>query len=692
MKNSPTLRALLVAIPLFASLSIAQTTETIPFRAILSPANEIPPIAGLAASGAGTLWVHTIRDAAGQLTSASLEFQVNYKFATPVNITAMHIHNGSSTVNASVVFDSSLVRIDGASQGWVPFSQRQFLASDAAGLALLQSMLDDPSGFYLNMHTTDNPGGAMRGQVQRAEMAVRPALLSAANEVPPIADSNASAKGTILAVRTVDSAGNTTSGHVVFDMSYQGFPSDTVISAMHLHLGEAGVNGPVTIDSGIAAGTAVPASGAGFQRFNAEVDVTRAGAAQTLDNVFYNPGGVYWNMHTKVSPGGAIRGQLLPVDKTRISLTMAPANELPPIAGLDASGPGSVTVYASRNPDGSILAGAVFFDVNVRVASTPAPTFTLMHIHKGDASTNGSVVIDSRFSTEPLLVGNGIGNIFRIGTVDTQAGLDAMNGLLASPEQYYLNIHSTDNPGGAMRVQLAPNDGAAPAISAVISGVDSTTSTTVAPGGLASIFGSSLGRVSTDLGLTSSMPSYPKILNGVSATVAGSDAAVLLVSPGEIGIQVPWEAPVGAQPLVIKNPYGTSAPFNIQVATTAPGLFFDACCAIAFKADNSLVRVNNPIRPGEIITLLATGLGGIHPVPLTGQDPAAKNTVDAAIAVTIGSQTAPLIQAMAVPGSLGLYSVTVVVPAAVSGASLPVILNANSASSNTATLPGVPRP
>ena len=33
-------------------------------------------------------------------------------------------------------------------------------------------MLTDPSGFYVNMHTTDNPGGVIRGQLQRAEMVV----------------------------------------------------------------------------------------------------------------------------------------------------------------------------------------------------------------------------------------------------------------------------------------------------------------------------------------------------------------------------------------------------------------------------------------------------------------------------------------------------------------------------------------
>ena len=44
--------------------------------------------------------------------------------------------------------------------------------------ATLRGMLDNPAGYYVNLHTTVNPGGVIRGQLQRAEGAVFIGLMS----------------------------------------------------------------------------------------------------------------------------------------------------------------------------------------------------------------------------------------------------------------------------------------------------------------------------------------------------------------------------------------------------------------------------------------------------------------------------------------------------------------------------------
>ena len=46
------------------------------------------------------------------------------------------------------------------------------IPTNAAGLDTVNGMLTDPSGYYVNLHTTENPGGVIRGQLQRAEMVV----------------------------------------------------------------------------------------------------------------------------------------------------------------------------------------------------------------------------------------------------------------------------------------------------------------------------------------------------------------------------------------------------------------------------------------------------------------------------------------------------------------------------------------
>ncbi|MCC6537142.1 MAG: hypothetical protein IT162_06305, partial [Bryobacterales bacterium] len=59
----PSLRlTLLFAAALSAA---AQSAETRIFRAVLSPANEVPAITGYNATGAATITAHIVRDAAG---------------------------------------------------------------------------------------------------------------------------------------------------------------------------------------------------------------------------------------------------------------------------------------------------------------------------------------------------------------------------------------------------------------------------------------------------------------------------------------------------------------------------------------------------------------------------------------------------------------------------------------------------
>jgi hypothetical protein len=67
----------------------------------------------------------------------------------------------------------------------------------------------------------------LRGQLQRADMVVLMGQMNSANEVPAIASSNSVGIATIVALRTRDAGGNLTSGQVIFDINYSGFPTDT---------------------------------------------------------------------------------------------------------------------------------------------------------------------------------------------------------------------------------------------------------------------------------------------------------------------------------------------------------------------------------------------------------------------------------------------------------------------------------
>lgn len=666
----------------FSSLS-AQSVESIPYRAILSTRNEVPAVA-LDASGAGTVWLHIVRDASGEVTSASVDFSVNYKFPAPVTITAMHIHDGAAGTNGPVVIDSGVSRTEDTAAGALPTLQTQVSASTPAALAAVKGILADPSRYYLNMHTTVNPAGVIRGQLQRAEAAVRLAVLSPANEVPPV-NSPASGRGTVVILRTTDAAGNTTSASVTFDVAYQGFPAETAISAMHLHLAPAGVNGPVTVDSTLATAITVPENGNGFLRFDSEVDLARAGALQTLDAFFWAPSQVYLNVHTRANPAGVIRGQLLATDAVSFQVNMSPANEVPALS-LDVSAPAQVTMFTARGNDGAPVAGAILFDVNARFGNVPNTTFTAMHVHDGERGANGPVTLDSRFNSSPSLVKDGVGNIFRLNSL-LPAAMASLASAVTNPEKHYANLHSQANPGGVVRAQLADANTARPELSAIITGASDPAITSIAPGGVASLYGANLAKASTNLSGVNGVQ-IPRSLNGTSVTVGGVAAPVLLVSPEQVNVQVPFNAPTGMQPVVVTNANGAGNTMMHMVAPVAPAILFDTVGGFVYKStDLSLIRPENPAAVGDVIGILCTGLGVAAGAPtgqILPQDPLYPAVVQPT--VTIAGRPAPVVGAAAAPGFVGLYIVaTGIAPGTPSG-NQPVVIRSGTVASNSVNI------
>jgi hypothetical protein len=143
----------------------------------------------------------------------------------------------------------------------------------------------------------------------RAESVTLSAPLSPTNEVPAIVNADQSASGTVAITLdlTRDVSGNITAATTRFDVSVAGFPPDTAIVGTHIHRGAAGGNGPVIIDSGIGSGSPVLLpSGSGSYTRNATGTTPALATAILAD-----PSGFYFNVHTRLSPGGAIRAQLV---------------------------------------------------------------------------------------------------------------------------------------------------------------------------------------------------------------------------------------------------------------------------------------------------------------------------------------------------------------------------------------------
>ena len=106
-----------------------------------------------------------------------------------------------------------------------------------------------------------------------------------------------------------------------------------------------------------------------------------------------------------------------------------------PLSGANEVGGG--------DPDGIGVAGLDFVGDQVcwRIEVSGVDDVILAHIHVGAAGTNGPVVVDFVFPT----------NGFE-GCVTADRNL--MRAIRRNPAGYYVNVHSVEFPGGAVRGQL----------------------------------------------------------------------------------------------------------------------------------------------------------------------------------------------------------------------------------------------
>jgi hypothetical protein len=125
--------------------------------------------------------------------------------------------------------------------------------------------------------------------------------LSPANEVPPITNAENTARGT--AVITINRATNTFD----FNVSLNGFPTTSTLTAAHIHPGAAGVNGGVLVDTTLRS-TNAPSLASGSATFSF-VNIGQP-AGDTITNILANPQNFYFNVHTSANGSGVMRGQL----------------------------------------------------------------------------------------------------------------------------------------------------------------------------------------------------------------------------------------------------------------------------------------------------------------------------------------------------------------------------------------------
>jgi hypothetical protein len=203
-------------------------------------------------------------------------------------------------------------------------------------------------------------------------------------------------------------------GQVCYRLSAENLPP---ASASHIHRGAAGASGPVVIPlftpnaSGNAAGC--------------------IGASRTVVKaILAGPAGYYVNVHNGEFPGGAIRGQLTGTSTDDFGWVVAVQLK----GSTEPNATGTAVVRIRR------AAGLVCY--RLHAANVTLPT-TAAHIHRGAAGVNGPVVVPF---TAPGADGNSSGC-----TASTPALIDE---IIGNPANFYVNVHTKEHPGGAIRAQL----------------------------------------------------------------------------------------------------------------------------------------------------------------------------------------------------------------------------------------------
>jgi hypothetical protein len=187
--------------------------------------------------------------------------------------------------------------------------------------------------------------------------------------------------------------------------------------AAHIHSGAAGSSGPVVIPL-----------------ITPKADGTSSGCAATTRSlvaaILKNAAGYYVNVHTAEFPGGAIRGQLTGTSAADVGTVY------------------SITLNGSTEPNATGTAVVrIIKDTNLvcyrlHAANVTLPTVAA-HIHRGGASVNGPVVVPF---TAPGANGDSSGC--------ATSTPDLINEITGSPSGFYVNVHTREHPGGAMRNQL----------------------------------------------------------------------------------------------------------------------------------------------------------------------------------------------------------------------------------------------
>ena len=317
-------------------------------------------------------------------------FSVSVDVSGLTDVTGVHVHDGGIGMNGPVAFP-----LTDAGDGTYVLAETNISPSNLDALT--------NGEWYLNVHTTANPNGEVRGQIVPDTTAVVTFSLSGSQSVPAV-DTMAMGSGYAL----FDTTNNSVSLVAVTTLENA--------TMAHIHSGFAGENGDVVVTLVESETTA------GVWMTDGSVALDEATASQLL------AGGHYVNIHSEAFASGEIRGQITPDNIEVYGIIASGLQEVPAVT-TTASGAGAFTLNTSTGA----LSGSV---------TVTGMTATMAHIHEGEAGVNGGVLLGLTAGADGMW------------SVPANTMLTAEQMGVMADGGLYTNFHSDAFPSGEIRGQI----------------------------------------------------------------------------------------------------------------------------------------------------------------------------------------------------------------------------------------------
>jgi uncharacterized protein (TIGR03437 family) len=242
---------------------------------------------------------------------------------------------------------------------------------------------------------------------------------------------------------------------------------------------------------------------------------------------------------------------------------------------------------------------------------------------------------------------------------------------------------------------LASNSPSIAAGGIISAGLSNPPVKALSPNAIVTIFGANFAPAGTAAQAALVDGQLPTSLAGVCVQFGAVAAPIFAVYPTQINVQVPAVVP-GNVPVQVVTGCNTSQavgspPVSVPAQATAPEFFYFTTSA---TGANPIAAINavtgayigpaglisgvtfTPAKPGDYLTLFATGFGATNPSFAPGVLPSGVAKVTAPVSITFGGVTLTPAQVLYVGLSqfAGLYQVNIEVPAGVADGNQPVAI------------------